>query len=602
MIRWRFVLSRLIIVGVILFLLTRALGPAVDYAARRAIESTVGARVDIGQTTVGLFPPRIQFREVAVADPREDKSLKNLAEAAEVELVIDGRELLQRRWVAKTAEIHGLEIGSDRIDSGHFETDPVEVDDVESTGDSFLTRWIAGAAGAVGDRASEIGGDFETVKRGQQIRQQWQTKYDELLAAAKDLESRLRDIRDRNRDIENPLRDWESFQRTMADVKTARQQWADIRRRLDQLPVELQSDYDSMGDAHRLDLEKIDAYVPGDLAGAESIGIDLVTDAIAEQIRVVRGYIESGKDIADITVMAPESQDRHRGRDVVLDRFEHPEFMVRQCSLDGFFSASGKRYRMTGLIDRLASSESLLREPTRARLRLQAEPTLTRGNAAATASADPEVVRVDYVRDRRGSEPIDLVTLHWPSVQAQDFRLGKGDKATIAVDGGRRELWIRMQVRGDEIDGRLVSKQTGVNLRLDVDGDLSGTAAVASLSDSLRAIDRVEVDATFAGTWRSMDVDVQSNLGRSLELAARQAMRKQIDATRAELSQRLAKVQAEETAKLQRWISEHQAGATALLAKTDATIEEMSRNVIDQMGDADAYLGRLNTGLRDLMR
>ena len=602
MIRWRFVLSRLIIVGVILFLLTQALGPAVDYAARRAIESTVGARVDIGQTTVGLFPPRIQFREVALADPRSDKAMKNLAEASDIEVVIDGRELLARRWVAKSAEVHGLEIGSDRIESGHFETDEVEVNDVDTSDGSFLTRWITGAAEAAGGRAAEIGGDFETVKRGRVIRGQWQIKYDELLATAKELESRLRDIRDRNRDIENPLRDWESFQRTMADVKAARQQWVDIRSRLDQLPVELQADYDSMGEAHRLDLEKIDAYVPGDLAGAESIGVDLVTEAIAEQIQVVRGYIDSGKDIADITVIAPETGDRHRGRDVVLDRFEHPEFLVRQCSLDGFFRASGKRYRMTGLVDNLASTESLLREPTRARLRLQAEPSMSESDPSSDASDDPEVVRVDYVRDRRGAEPMDVVTLHWPSVNAQDFRLGKGDEATIAVDGGRRELWIRMQIRGDDIDGRLVSKQTGVDLRLDVSKQLADTAAVTSLTESLRAIDRVEIDAKFAGTWKSMDVDVQSNLGRSLQLAARQAMREQIDATRAELTQRLAAVQAEETAKLQRWISEHQAGATALLAKTDATIEEMSRNVIDQMGDADAYLGRLNTGLRDLMR
>ena len=49
-----------------------------------------GFQVDIKETRVGLFPPRIHFSEVQVADPRDDKEMRDAFRADSIDLVMDG--------------------------------------------------------------------------------------------------------------------------------------------------------------------------------------------------------------------------------------------------------------------------------------------------------------------------------------------------------------------------------------------------------------------------------------------------------------------------------------------------------------------------------
>ena len=61
MIRWRFVLTRLLIVVAFLALLRWGMGPVAQYVTVRSLETATGSKVDIKDTQVGLFPPSIHF-------------------------------------------------------------------------------------------------------------------------------------------------------------------------------------------------------------------------------------------------------------------------------------------------------------------------------------------------------------------------------------------------------------------------------------------------------------------------------------------------------------------------------------------------------------
>jgi len=80
------------------------------------------------------------------------------------------------------------------------------------------------------------------------------------------------------------------------------------------------------------------------------------------------------------------------------------------------------------------------------------------------------VIRVEFVRDRRDGSDVDLLTLHWPQTNAESLRLGDDhDDASIMIEGGQRELWVQIRSESDQLQGRLVSKQTGVHMNLNVD-------------------------------------------------------------------------------------------------------------------------------------
>lgn len=583
MIRWSFVLSRVFVLIAVLALLRWGLGPVANFVTTRVLQATTGAKVEIARTRVGLFPPRMQFVDVRIADPRADKAMRDAFRADTIDLVIDGEALLHRRWVARDGRITGLQIGARRESSGHLE--PAEPSSPAESGPSLLSRLLASCTDKIADDAEAALGGLETVRRSKEIRNRWENEYRSLVVRARNLEKQIRAVRDQARGIDNPLRDWPELERTLAQAREARNELVSVRQAIDSLPERLQADLVLLEQAKQADIAKVDKYVPGDLTNTSEFGTDMLAAAVRGQIQRVRDYLDSGRKLADYTVVAPDSV-RIRGVDHDLDRLDRPQLMLRRCEIGGLMRADGQVYAVTGILENLTPTPERLSEPTRARLRLEG----------------PEVLRVEYVRDRRQAAEIDLLTLHWPETDAKLIRLGDADDAGISIEGGQRELWVQVRSEGKQIEGRLVSKQTGVRIALSIDPKLADSAAAVSLRNSLAAVDRIEIDAGFAGTWNDVELKLQTNLGQILRRASQEAIAGQIRQSQQQLTAQVEKVHLEQSTALRQWLGEQQSEARSLLASADKSIEEMSQKVLDDVGDADAYLGRLRGAIRGRLK
>ena len=244
-------------------------------------------------------------------------------------------------------------------------------------------------------------------------------------------------------------------------------------------------------------------------------------------------------------------------------------------------------YAMSGVVENMTPTPTLLAEPTRVRLRLEG----------------PEVLRVEYVRDRRQNADIDQLTVHWPEMEASPMRIGNAQEAGIAVTGGRRELWVQIRAEGDTVNGRLVSKQTGLKMDMTVAPKYAATAGVAALQESLSEVDRIEIDANFSGTWRDLNLKLSSNLGPIMKRATQQALEEQLRHTQDKMTSEIAKVHLEQSTQLRKWLSTQAGEARELLAKADRSIEEMSQKVLSATSGAEAVLGsRLRSALESRLR
>jgi hypothetical protein len=66
------------------------------------------------------------------------------------------------------------------------------------------------------------------------------------------------------------------------------------------------------------------------------------------------------------------------------------------------------------------------------------------------------------------------------------------------------------------------------------------------------------------------------------------------------LAAKIEKTHYEEALSLQRWLGTQQRQARSLLADADQSIQEMNQKVLDEVGNADAYLGKLRGAIRGL--
>ena len=154
MIRWRFILTRIVVIAAIIILLRWGLGPVANYVTIRGLESVTGAKVEIAKTRVGLFPPSVQYVDFCVADPRDEKELRDAFRADSIELKLDGDAILHRRWIANEGKIAGLKVGALRESSGHLE----RLDDHSPSNDgpSMLSRLVGAAGDKLSDEASDV--------------------------------------------------------------------------------------------------------------------------------------------------------------------------------------------------------------------------------------------------------------------------------------------------------------------------------------------------------------------------------------------------------------------------------------------------------------
>lgn len=586
MIRWRFVVTRLLIVSAVVALLGLGMGPVASFVTVKGLQSATGAKVEIGKAKVKLFPPSIRYEHFRVADPRDNKAMRDAFRADTIELELDGEAMLHRRWVAREGSITGLQIGARRDSSGHL--DRTEDFDAPSLSDKpgVLTHLLGGITDRLGDQAEEAAKNLETVRRSRQIKTRWEQEYDSLAERAKTLEQNVRDFKSNAKTIENPLRDWDKIGKTVGLADETRTELKSILAELDSIPQRFRSDVASLQQAKQMDIDRIDQYVPGNLNESKNFGIDLISEAVHKQVATIRDYWEGGRTIANYTIVAPET-DRARGVDIdLIGDKRQPDILVRRCKVQGLMRADGNAYSLTGIVENLTPQPTLLAEPLRAQLQLDG----------------PQIVNVDYIRDRRNHSDIDRLTLHWPQSNAPDTKLGDDSRAMVSVTGGKREIWVQMRSEGKQIQGRFVSKQTGVRLDLDVDSKYDSLPATHALRESLAAVDSVTIDAGFDGTWERLSMNMDTNLGEILRDAAQDAVTRQVAASKQQMKQQVQQTLEQEQAELMDWFSRKQIDAQSLTAKADGLLEDLGKKLLDGVDSSEVTIGRMNDFLNGRFR
>ncbi len=581
MIRWRFIIPRILLVAAIIFILRYTLPPAVRYVTVAAIESATGAKVEMASVDVGLFPPRVRYSELQIANPGEDKSMRNLAQAESVDLIIDGAALLRRRYVVQNARITGLQFDSDRSTSGHIEREPEPEPTEPSVAMKWLSGWMNSAVDSAKSQVDSLVESSETRRRGDQIRRRWKTEYELLAKRAEDLEVAIKDVHQSAKGIENPLRDWPRVDATLTKARSIQEELVAVRKTLDAMPGQVQADVLSMEKAKQADLKRAREALPLDITDGEKLGPGLLVRTVRSQIDTMRGYLDTGREVSEWTVVKPKTQ-RFRGEAIDLENGSHlPTVLVRRCEVAGVLRADGKQYTLAGILENLTPQSKLLNEPMRARIRLQGEQT----------------IRLDYVRDNSGEITNEMLTMHWPEIQAPTMRLGSSDALDLDIRDGKMELWVQLNTSGDQIEGRLVSRRLGTRIELSGPDKVVRTPMFTTLQNTLAAVDRVEVDASFVGTWKDPEFQISSNLTEVLKTGLRDATTGQIAATREKMESEVNRVYADQVGELQSWLATQQVKTNELLAKADNTVQDISRKVMTETNKADAYLGRLRGNL-----
>lgn len=511
--------------------------PLLRWAAEKAGASAAGAKVEIASLKTGLFPPRLELKGVAVADATQP--MQNVVEFERLAFALEGRPLLQKKFIVGEAALEGLKLSSPRTSSGAIpslakktvEAAPGITDKLTAQATSFSLAKVGEAKSGIKEKVSFNKDDLESYKLAQSLQaayakkgEDWQKK----LAAA-DLEGRSKKVQqaiDAAQAEKDNMKKLKALQGALGDAQklssdakaleaSAKQDFGGVDGDLAALQAARQRDTQRLMDKYKL--PSLDA---------ESLTAFLLGPDLAAKVQKALYWIRWAR-----SKMPPGEQDPPppvRGAGVTVPfpvERSYPRFAIRRMTLTGEMPmAGGAAIPVAGEATGITTEQARLGEPLQVHL-------------SSTKSA--RAFKLDAVLDHRKEPVKDGIDVVYEGAAVEARELGNAASLLVKVSPGTGGMNTHLVATGDALDGKISLTESGVKMQAQTGsqggGDLVGKLAGSALS----GLDRFEAGVTLKGTLDKPELSVSSSLGKALADGLKKALGGEVEAKRKEIQSQI---------------------------------------------------------------
>jgi len=500
----------------------------VDTAVRRTIEvvgtRAVGARVELAQADLTLFPTGLELRGLAVTNP--DEPMRNAVEIGRIRMDLDPGQLIRRKIIVNEVALEGLRLNTPRQRSG----------EVPKLAQKRAQREAAGLADQSLAALERVCGPISMPSLEQPDVSAILAKEPLMaLQQAADLDQRLKAERGR----------WEAELARLADEKTLAEYRARVERlkgtgrslgailgsagEVRQLQADIQKDLDLLKQAQAAfstDLKNYQQQVKA-LAQAPLTDINRLLEkyslspaGLANLSQLIFGerlcgWIETAWDwygrIEPHLARLPKGADpspqptkplRGRGENI---RFAEsppmPDFLIRHLKLNAGLAAGN----FTGKMENITLDPHILGAPLTFAF-LGKEMQLLR-ELSLIGSAD--FVKPD--------DPAGSARLTVNALALENLPLVRGGALPLVLQQASSDLTLNLQAAKTGFDGALKSNFSAV--RFLVEAGETPTAITRAIAAAVTGVERFSLDAAVSGTPADFTMTVRSDLDQVLRSA-----------------------------------------------------------------------------------
>ncbi len=577
MIRWSYLLPRLLLVGV----LALAVWLTFDRVLHWAIESTgkklVGAKVEVGRVETSLAGGELRLGNVRIANP--DAPMKNLVEARELVLSIEPEPLGRKKYVVREGRASGVRFNTDRDTSGEVGPQWEWVKKISSERIArFAHPWVAGLPDLVKQELAEQADGLESVRLGRELGVRWPAEYRQMedrVDSVKLRVERLRGLFEKGSD--RLLENLQAFDRGIRDVEA-------IKREIDLLPGEVKRlkeqalrDKQALLTAKDRDLERLKKLArPETFLDPENLSEFLLGPEIGPRVVNVVEWVQWGRDHLPRRVTLPEAV-RSRGDDIVFPGVEpRPDFLVRKLLLDGEARIGRERFRFVGEATGLTTQPAVHGQPAVFRL--------------AIDSGTP--VQLEVTLDRTGETPQDKIVVNCPAIRHPARVLGNPKEFALAVSPGNTHVWASVELSGDSMTGQILVRQDPVELAPRVAVKYGGERLARNLREALAELRTIDLVLDLSGTLQKPEWKAHSDLGPKLAAAVNVLIAREIDHRKRELLALAESRLRDEVARLDDLLKAKEQELLAKLKLNEEEVRLVSQIIRQRVPGAEQVIGR----------
>ncbi|MDP6447045.1 MAG: TIGR03545 family protein [Pirellulaceae bacterium] len=497
MIRWKYVVPRLLAVAAVALFVVFGLDPLLRWSLASLGSRIVGAKVEIDSVQTSLTHTKLKMTGLAVANPKSP--MENLAQADSVVVDLNSNAFFRRQFVVDQAAVHGLVVSAPRDESG--ELDDKQIQPPRDAGfalPELNEQWVKqlGEDGAKGLIA-----ELESVRLADQLAEKWKTRYETLEQQARMVPERIKWLRQlyERTDRNNPLQVAEALDSANRELVDLRAIVNNIRFQVRAAPNEARADWASLEAARQRDLTQLRQRFHLDALEEGKLSNYFLEAETQRRLATVFAWVNRCRQLLEVT-SEPEAK-RFAGEDVHFASLP-PDLWIRRMSIDGMADIDDKQFPFVAYATDVSTQPARLDRPTV--LRLQAK-----GDVAVLAHATIDyrlgVARQHYV--------IDI-----PELVMQERTWGDADKISLEVGRSRARIWCELTLEYGELAGRLIFQQPELDLQPRTRGRL-GERFDNNLATALTNVNSLEAVVSINGPPRRPKVELESNLGGQVATA-----------------------------------------------------------------------------------
>ncbi len=498
MVRWHNIIPRIALFVLFVGFSTLALNPLVRWGIVRTGESVTGSVIDVARVRSALTKGYITMDGVEVAHSRNP--MKNMFEADHVRLDVDTKSLRQRRFVVTHGQVEGLRLGTDRTSSAILGAKE-KADYVEQVTDRFATNGQAWFQSAVHALSADETERLQSIALSRQLAENWpqaQAHIDERSTYVRDRITQIQQLIDQSG--ENPLRNMQPYKTAIAELEVLQKEAVDINGGMNRMRQQLLMDKTAIEQARKQDetfVAQMHELAPMD---GQAISNYLVGPELNDQVEQVLDWVRWGRKQVPAGAGIPLTR-QGRGENLFFHESQiAPQTVLNELALKGFVDFADESVSIEGIVRGLSSNPKLASAPVEMILNTTSGGQLS----------------IQALLDSRGDQSHDHVLINCPNLPAGERTLGDPRRLAVAVSPGVAQMWVRMEVNGEQVTGEVIIKQKNVTLTPQLDPKFAGDQISQLAAAALAGVDRIETRAQLSGTVDETVCQLESSLGADL--------------------------------------------------------------------------------------
>lgn len=505
--RWSYVAPRLAALLLLWAFLFFAFDPLLKWGMIRGIEKAAGARAEIASVQTTLLPPTLAVRGLAVGDARAE--FTNLCEFASLDLKLEGRPLLEKKFVIEKAALAGLKFGTPRKTSARLpfakEEDSAFSKEMQDSSKSFaLDRAADVKADAVG--AYKVDPDsLESVKLAKGLEQKYNDEYKTLFEKAdfQKYQARMDALKadyEKARGEKDPLKQAKGYAAAAKELKKLSEDYKKDKAVLEQALADARGAMKALDEAKKKDSAAVMGKMKLPSLDKESLARMLAGPAIAGKTDKAMKWLAIARKHMPQSVTAKTlAAEAARGRVVHFhNERAWPSFLIRELDLSGELNLD-EPLDYEGRVEGITTQPKVYGKP------LVAEIKGAKGQRKLTVNA---------LVDATGEKLAARALASYTGMAVKGLTLGSPNSVTVDI-GGTGNFDGKAQADGENLSGRAAFNISGASFSPKADAVKTPQVREALLG-SFAGLSSASIWADISGTVKAPKFAVGTDLAQAL--------------------------------------------------------------------------------------